>query len=55
MAERTITIKANKTGGILASGKVGEAVRLFEGAWYFVPESVGAHLHLPLQRHMLLD
>ena len=40
MAERTMTIKANKIGGILASGKVGEAVRLFEGAWYFVPEAV---------------
>lgn len=42
MTERTITIKENKMGSTLASGKVGEAVRLFEGAWYFVPEAVDA-------------
>ena len=40
MDERTITIKVIKTNDVLASGKVGKAVRLFEGAWYFVSEAV---------------
>jgi uncharacterized protein (DUF427 family) len=40
MTERTISIKANKTGTVLASGQVGVDVRLFEGAWYFAAEAV---------------
>lgn len=40
MDERTITIKDRKTNDVLALAKVGEAVRLFEGTWYFAPEAV---------------
>jgi uncharacterized protein (DUF427 family) len=40
MDERIITIKDRKNDAVLASGKVGEAVRLFEGTWYFAPEVV---------------
>lgn len=40
MDERIITIKETKNDAVLAAGRVGETVRLFEGAWYFAPEVV---------------
>jgi uncharacterized protein (DUF427 family) len=40
MSLDTVTIKNRFTGEVLASAKKLEGVRLFEGAWYFDPETV---------------
>lgn len=45
MNEETIQIKIIQTNEILAAGQRNKDVQLFEGAWYFDPESVNM-IHL---------
>ena len=40
MSGDIVTIKNRLTGEMLASAKKAEGVRMFEGAWYFDPETV---------------
>ena len=62
MSKQIILIKTIQTDETLAIGQRNKEVQLFEGAWYFDQNVVDmthliqqSHVHLPVQRHLLLD